>query len=517
MRAALAVLAFALASPATTLSAQEQAEVQLASETVEPYTAEELDNLLAPVALYPDPILAQVLVAASYPEQLELAQRHVRLYGTGGIDDQPWHISVRAVARYEPVLNMLADRIDWTTALGQAHATQPGDVMESVQTLRRMARAQGNLVTTKEHEVIVEEKYIYIQPAQPRVVYVPVYDPVVVYHRPIVHAHVYRSGWSFGIAFPIGVWLNYDVDWHRRHVYYHGWSHYRHAHHHHGWHYRSRPFIVVNNIYVSPRHTTIVINHRVVNRRVHYDRLGGYNTVHRRVNWDRRRQWEERRYAGRYDDGPSWDRRRRVAPDRSGSGPGRAVPRTPSTRSDAVRTVARSNPSTDRGRYPQRSNVPRTAQRPDGNRIYPTPTNPSRATPREDGGTAAAPRGGPDRTGPQRGTPQRATPQRTTPQRTTPQRATPQRATPPRTSPQRAPVTRRDAAGTIARSVPRATPRATPQRAQGGAAPQRSAQPKTPRASSGGSRPSAPRASSGRSEGRGPGVAVPRGGGRRNN
>lgn len=488
MRAALAVLAFAFASSPTTLPAQEQAEVQLASETVEPYTAEELDNLLAPVALYPDPILAQVLVAASYPEQVELAQRHVRLYGTGGIDDQPWHISVRAVARYEPVLNMLADRIDWTTALGQAHATQPGDVMESVQTLRRMARAQGNLVTTKEHEVIVEEKYIYIQPAQPRVVYVPVYDPVVVYHRPIVHAHVYRSGWSFGIAFPIGVWLNYDVDWHRRHVYYHGWSDYRHAHHHHGWHYRSRPFIVVNNIYVSPRHTTIVINHRVVNRRVHYGRLGGYNTVHRRVTWDRRRQWEERRYAGRYDDGPSWDRRRRVAPDRSGSGPGRAVPRTPTTRSDAVRTVARSNPSADRGRYPQRSNVPRTAQRPDGNRIYPTPTNP-----------------------------QNATPQNATPQRATPQRATPQRSTPQRTAPQRAPVTRREAAGTIARSVPRAAPSATPQRRTGSAAPQRSAQPQAPRASSGGSRPSAPRASSGRSEGRGQGVAVPRGGGRRNN
>jgi hypothetical protein len=515
MRAALAVLAMAFAASAPTLVAQEQAEVQLASETtVEPYTAEELDNLLAPVALYPDPILAQVLVASSYPEQLELAQRHVRLYGNGDVDQQPWHISVRAVARYAPVLNLLADRIDWTTALGQAHATQPGDVMESVQSLRRMAHAQGNLVTTREQEVIVEEKYIYIQPAQPRVVYVPVYDPVVIYHRPVVHAHVYRTGWSFGIAFPIGVWLNYDVDWHQRHVYYHGWDHHRHVHRHHGWHHRSRPFIVVNHIYVNPRHTTIVINHRVVNRRVHYDRLGGYNTVHRRTTWDRRRQHEERRYAGRRDDGPSWDRSRRVAPDRDRDrqGPGRAVPRTvPTTRSDAVRTVARSNPAADRGRRTHPSNVPRTpdrtAQRTDGNRIYPTRTNPTRATP--DRATA-------DRASADRATPDRATPQRSTPQRTTPQRTAPQRTEP------RAPVTRRDAAGTVARSVPRATPRATPQRSSGGgASPQRSAPRSEPRASSGGSRQasSTPRASSGgRSSGRSSqGEAAPRGKGGRGN
>ena len=240
--------------PLTTLKAQDDAALM---EPAVLWSAEELDNLLAPVALYPDPILAQVLVAATFPEQVELAARYVQVNGKYGIDEQPWDISVRAVAHYEPVLNLMADRIDWTTALGQAHVMQAGDVMASVQTLRTMARAQGNLVTTAEQEVVVRDRNTYIVPAQPRVVYVPTYDPVIVYHRPIVHVGIYRSGWSFGAAFPIGVWLTYDVDWHQRHVYYHGW---RDRGHHYGWYHRSRPYIVVNNIYVNPRRTTVIIN-----------------------------------------------------------------------------------------------------------------------------------------------------------------------------------------------------------------------------------------------------------------
>ena len=84
------------------------------------YGDQQLDNLLGPVALYPDALLAQLLVAATFPDQLQEAAAHVRAYGTGRLDEQWWDVSVKAVAHYPSALNLLADRIDWTTALGVA-------------------------------------------------------------------------------------------------------------------------------------------------------------------------------------------------------------------------------------------------------------------------------------------------------------------------------------------------------------------------------------------------------------
>ena len=119
---ALLVL-FALAAPAWDLDAQEGlspaqgtgAPTTAAPNTTAPatdaWTTEELENLLAPIALYPDPILAQVLIAATYPEQIAAAAAYVRLHGTEGIDEMPWELSVRAVAHYAPVLNLMADRV----------------------------------------------------------------------------------------------------------------------------------------------------------------------------------------------------------------------------------------------------------------------------------------------------------------------------------------------------------------------------------------------------------------------
>jgi hypothetical protein len=259
------------------------------------FTAEELENLLAPVALYPDPILAQVLVAASYPEEVELAAHHLSIYGERSIDAQPWNVSVKAVAHYPPVLNLMADRIDWTTVLGQAYAEQPNEVMAAVQSLRSMARAHGNLVTTDEHEVVMEGRYIRILPAHPRIVYIPVYDPLVVYYRPVVQLGVYRGGWSFGIGFPIGVWLAYDLDWAYRRVYYHGWGASRYGT---GWIHRSRPYVVTNTVYVTPRPRIVDANRAVLNRRVDYSRLRSYNTVHRQVTWDRAGSGGARPHAG---------------------------------------------------------------------------------------------------------------------------------------------------------------------------------------------------------------------------
>jgi uncharacterized membrane protein YgcG len=180
------------------------------------------------------------------------------------------------------VLNLLADRPDWATALGQAYAMQPGDVMASVQSLRRMAQAQGNLQSTNEQRIEYEPGEIRIVPAQPRVIYVPVYDPQIVYVRPINYHRVRTSYWSFGIGFPIGAWLSYDVDWGRRVVYYHGWNHYGYSHR---WYHVSRPYIAINSIYVG-RHVSVSINTWVTRRRVHYDDFGRYNTIHR-VTWNR--------------------------------------------------------------------------------------------------------------------------------------------------------------------------------------------------------------------------------------
>jgi len=104
------------------------------------FTSEQLDNLLAPIALYPDPLLAQVLLAATFPDQLGEAAGFVRSNSdVNAIDTQAWEVSIKSVAHYPSVLNMLADQLDWATALGQAYVNQPEDVMDAVQRLRAQA------------------------------------------------------------------------------------------------------------------------------------------------------------------------------------------------------------------------------------------------------------------------------------------------------------------------------------------------------------------------------------------
>lgn len=258
----------------------------------EPYSPNQLDNLVAPVALYPDPLLAQLLVAATFPDQIQDASGWVRANNPYYIDDQPWDVSVKAVAHYPTVLNMMNDRLDWTIALGQAYANQSTDVMMSVQRLRNMAYAQGNLITTPQQQVIVDRGYIQIVPAQPRWIYVPVYDPGVIFVR-----HVYRPGlgfggfFRFGRGFVIGAWLNYDMDWHSRRIVYEGWRD-----HDRGWRGRSRPYVHITNIYVNNRYEHIRVNQAVLDRHVDYDNVRRYKSVHRDVNYDNRARAESRRF-----------------------------------------------------------------------------------------------------------------------------------------------------------------------------------------------------------------------------
>jgi hypothetical protein len=259
------------------------------------YSAEELDNLVAPVALYPDALLAQILVASTFPEQVAIAAQYVRERGTRGVDDQNWDISVRSVAHYPPVLNMLAHQEDWATALGQAYAGQSGEVMDAVQRLREMAREQGNLVSTREHTVEYDRDRIIIVPANPQVIYVPTYDPYVVYYRPIFSFGFHTGYFSFGIGFPIGSWLAYDVDWWGRRVYYDGW-------YGDGWRYRARRYFTMYPVYVRPRYSVVSININIFSRRVNYINLD------RRYRYVRRDAGFERHYGGRdrYADRDGW-------------------------------------------------------------------------------------------------------------------------------------------------------------------------------------------------------------------
>ncbi|MBX3133608.1 MAG: DUF3300 domain-containing protein [Gemmatimonadaceae bacterium] len=302
--------ALAIATPSAVVAAQGTQ----ASAVDDRWTREELENLLAPIALYPDPILAQVLVAATYPDQVLAAQAHVRAFGVDEIDAMPWEISVKAVARYEPVLNLMAEGEDWMTALGQAYATQPVDVMNAVQSLRQMANAQGNLQTTAQQQVIVEREVIRIEPAEPRVVYVPVYDPAVVYFRPIYVAHAHPAYWSWGLGYPVGVWLTYDFDWWGHRIYYHGW-------HVAGprWVVMSRPWIVMNPIYIAPRHTVVVVNRNVVHRRWSAAPVRRYSQIHRNVTFERHDRWGGRRDVGRGWGSVPADRGRAV-PERDAPG-----------------------------------------------------------------------------------------------------------------------------------------------------------------------------------------------------
>src|SRR5215203_2371730 len=119
------------------------------------FTADELDELFARIALYPDPLLAQIIPASTFVEQLKEAQGTLKGSTVDSqIDDQPWDVSVKSVAHYPQVLKMMTDDEDWTTSVGQAYVLQPEDVGSSIQRLRAEAMDVGNLMTTPQQEIV---------------------------------------------------------------------------------------------------------------------------------------------------------------------------------------------------------------------------------------------------------------------------------------------------------------------------------------------------------------------------
>lgn len=193
------------------------------------FSQEELAQMLAPIALYPDSLLAQVLVAATYPLEVVQADRWVKqnknLKGeqlNTELDKMTWDLSVKALVPFPQVLGMMSDKLDWTQKVGDAFLAQQAQVMDTIQTLRSKAQAQGSLKTTQEQKVIVEEKTIVIEPTNPTVVYVPSYNPAVVYGAwayPAYPPYPYYpygaalTGAAFGFAAGIAVGAAWNNGW----------------------------------------------------------------------------------------------------------------------------------------------------------------------------------------------------------------------------------------------------------------------------------------------------------------
>jgi uncharacterized protein DUF3300 len=197
-----------------------------AAAPAKPIPAEQLDSLVAPIALYPDPLLSQTLVASTYP--LEIVQLQQWLAKNKNLKDkaladaamkEPWDPSIQAMAALPDVVNRLANDIQWTTDLGNAFLAQQSDVMDAVQRMRKKAQGTGALVSNEQQKVetkVVENKTVVIvEQANPQVVYVPSYSPVVVYGPPVypyppIYYPYYPPGVvatgmiSFGVGFAMG-------------------------------------------------------------------------------------------------------------------------------------------------------------------------------------------------------------------------------------------------------------------------------------------------------------------------
>src|SRR4051812_4776895 len=203
----------ALATPALQLKAQFAPPV---AATIITRSPEQLDQLLGPIALYPDPLIAQILPASTLTSQIVMADRYVQQgMSLEVIDQQPWDPSVKALARYPDLLRWMDTNLAWTTDVGQTYTYQQVDVMNAIQRLRYQAMNLGNLQSTPQQTVYNNNSIIEVVPANPQVIYVPVYQPTVVYTQPAP-----RSGLniSFGLGVTIGGWLNHDLDWHDHRV-----------------------------------------------------------------------------------------------------------------------------------------------------------------------------------------------------------------------------------------------------------------------------------------------------------
>jgi hypothetical protein len=222
--AALAAAPLAFHSPAV------HAQSQGSAPNAPKLSNQQLDSLTAPIALYPDALLAQVLMASTYPQDVQAAAQWSKVNqnikgddAVKAVQSEPWDPSVQSLVAFPQALATMASKPDWMAQLGNAFIAQPSDVMDSVQRLRRAAQSAGNLKTTEQQKVVVQQApstsaptVIQIEPANPQVVYVPQYNPTVVYgtwpypayppvYVPPPPGYAIATGFATGLAFGAGV------------------------------------------------------------------------------------------------------------------------------------------------------------------------------------------------------------------------------------------------------------------------------------------------------------------------
>jgi Protein of unknown function (DUF3300)/Chaperone of endosialidase len=204
----------------------------------------ELDQLLAPIALHPDPLLSELLIASTYPLEVVQADRWAKsntaLKGdalTAALAKQSWDDSVKSLVQVPSVLAMMSEQLDWTQKLGDAVLAQQADVMDAIQRLRARARANGKLESTKEQTVTVktedQKQYVVIEPTSPNEIYVPYYEPAVVYgdwpypdyapyYFPPPYGYIPGAALATGVAFAAGVAVRHafwgNCNWGRRNI-----------------------------------------------------------------------------------------------------------------------------------------------------------------------------------------------------------------------------------------------------------------------------------------------------------
>ena len=220
-----------------------------------PQTAAELQALVAPIALYPDSLVAQILTASTFPDEVAIANywlgQNKSLTGSAlmqAVDKQSWDPSVKALTEFSSVLENMAKNLTWTSSLGEAYHNQQAEVMTAIQTLRAQAKAKGNLKTTSQITVVQQSpQVIVIQPTNPQIVYVPQYNPTVIYGTPyVVPGYVvpaYTAGdvaaagiIGFGAGIAVGAMMSggccgwgyssWNCGWHGTAVVYHGGGYY---------------------------------------------------------------------------------------------------------------------------------------------------------------------------------------------------------------------------------------------------------------------------------------------------
>jgi hypothetical protein len=206
--------------------------------SVPPLTAEQLDRLVAPIALYPEPLLAQILMAATYPLEVVEADRWLQVPANAALKgdrlaaalrEQPWDPSIKSLIAFPQVLRMMDKHLEWTEQLGDAFLAQQADVMAAIQRPRRLAAAAGSLGSGPQQTVSSSEPEITIEPANPAVVYVPAYNPWCVYGAwpdPDLPPFVFETWpsecgpeiFGLGIYPPFGFWAWGIFEWRRHQI-----------------------------------------------------------------------------------------------------------------------------------------------------------------------------------------------------------------------------------------------------------------------------------------------------------